>query len=189
MEDFLKKDYEVPVTVSGYMKLEDGENVFRTMSSAVIGYEYWNTENKPVRSKELPENPSDIRLDKDDNPTKIKHFWAFVVWNYKHSKIQILQITQKTIMGGIQALVQDADWGNPDGYDIKITREGEGLETKYTVSPKPHSKVAKEVTEAYNTTPIDLQQLFNGGDPFGGERNDKATAGEDVLSADDIPFN
>jgi hypothetical protein len=49
---FPTADYKVPVT-SDYMKFQDGVNTFRVLSSAIIGYEYFNTENKPVRSEEM----------------------------------------------------------------------------------------------------------------------------------------
>jgi len=129
MTKFLPENYEVPVSASNYTKLQDGENNIRVLSSAIIGYEYWNNENKPIRSKEYPKDTPDIRLDKDGNPTRIKHFWAFVVWNYEQKRVQVLELTQKTLMGGIKALVDNEKWGDPKGYDLTITRIGEGLET------------------------------------------------------------
>ncbi len=162
MNDFLPKDYELPVTGGNYMRLEKGDNLFRVLSSAVVGYEYWTDENKPMRLKKVPEfTPPNMR--KDSN---LKHFWAFVVWNYKAGKVQVLEITQSTIQSAINNLVDDVDWGSPKGYDIKVNRQGDGLETEYTVSPKPHMPVKAEIKQEYEGTPIDLQNLFNGGDPF-----------------------
>ncbi len=132
---FLPEDYSIPKPPSDYMKLEDGLNSIRILSSAITGYEYWNTDNKPVRSKicwdELPE---DIKPDKQGKYT-IKHFWAFVVWNYSLNRVQILQLTQSTIQKQIKALVSNPKWGNPKMYDIAITRseESNGI-TSYKVS-------------------------------------------------------
>ena len=39
-------------------------------------------------------------------------------------------------------------WGKPYGYDIKINRTGEGLETEYTVSPKPKTELSDEQKKA-----------------------------------------
>lgn len=47
---FQDNNYKMPST-DNYMKFKEGENTFRVLSSAITGYEYFNTENKPVRSK------------------------------------------------------------------------------------------------------------------------------------------
>lgn len=166
--DFFPTDnYEIPKSPSNYMKLEDDRNKFRVLSSAIVGFEYWNTQNKPVRSATaFEEMPDDIRLEKDGKPSKIKHFWAFVVWNYDTNRVQILELTQKSIMTGIKALVDDPAWGNPNGYDIVITKKGDGLDTEYSVMPNPHTMVSEEVMNAYKPDAINLPALFKGEDPF-----------------------
>lgn len=162
---FPTEDYKLPDN-SNYMKLKDGENNFRVLSSAVVGYEYWNNENKPVRSHDRFEQlPEDIRYE-HGKPTAIKHFWAFVVWNYVAGKVQILELTQKTIMGSMQALIKNSKWGHPEGYDITVTRIGSGLDTEYQVVPNPHSDIPEEAVEAITGRNIDLERLFDGGDPF-----------------------
>ncbi len=133
----LPKGYELPKSTGGYMKLEKGENTFRILSDIITGWEYWNAENKPVRSKEQPTeliNPQK----KNGEESRPKHFWAMIVWNYESKAIEILQITQKTIQGAIQGFLFDEDWGDASRYDIKVKREGDGLETEYAVTPKPH---------------------------------------------------
>lgn len=158
--DFLPTDYEVPVS-SNYMKLEDGANTFRVLSSAITGWEFWNTENKPVRVREaLEELPQDIRY-RDGQPERIKPFWAFLVYNYKAKKVQILELTQKSLMTAILALVKNEKWGDPKGYDITVTRSGNGLDTEYNVVPEPHSP-----SPVQNVPAIDLTVLYEGGDPF-----------------------
>lgn len=164
---FLPKDYKAPVSGGGFMKLQDGDNVFRVLSSAITGFEYWNTESKPVRSHGAVEGtPADIKLDKEGNPTKVKHFWAFVVWNYATKSVEILQLNQSSIQSAIGNLVSDVDWGDPKGYDIKVTRSGTGMETEYAVSPKPHKEVSEEVTKAFADKKINLDALYTGANPF-----------------------
>lgn len=165
--NFLPEDYKLPDT-SGYMKLKEGENTFRVLSSAIIGYEYWNTSNKPVRSKKPVERtPDDIRIEKDGLPSKIKHFWAFVVWNYEAKAVQILEITQSTIQKGIKALVDNQRWGHPTGYDITITKSGEGFDTEYIVQGNPPlEKIDKDILSAYENKPVNLEALFTGENPF-----------------------
>jgi hypothetical protein len=165
-DDFLPKDYEVPQGPSNYMKFEQGANAFRVLSSAITGYEYWNKENKPIRQKEMwSEKPADIRTDKDGS-YRIDHFWAFLVWNYQTNSVQCLEIKQKGIMKAITALTQSKGWGSPKLYDITVTREGEGLDTTYTVMPEPPSEVKAEILEAYSKVKVDLTRLYSGEDPF-----------------------
>jgi hypothetical protein len=166
MDNFLPQDYSIPSS-SNYMKLRDGENRFRVLGSAVVGYEYWNTDNKPVRSsKPFSTQPVDIRLDDEGNPTRIKPFWAFTVWNYEEKRVQILEITQKSIMQQLKAYADNKKWGHPKGYDIMVTRSGVGLNTEYSTVAEPHTPVSPEIESIYLNTPIDLQALFTGNDPF-----------------------
>ena len=51
MTNFLPDNYKIPTT-SNYMKFAEGKNTFRVLSSAITGWEYFTTENKPVRQKE-----------------------------------------------------------------------------------------------------------------------------------------
>lgn len=172
MKNWLPENYEVPQPKGNYMKFEKGDNVFRVLSSPVIGYEYWNKDNKPVRLHSYPETfPADARID-ENGRAAIKHFWAFIVWNYKASKIQMLEITQASIQGALSNLVSDVDWGDPKGYDIKVTRVGEKLDTEYTVNPKPHLPIKPEINIEFSNTNYDLDNLFRGEDVFDVKNSD-----------------
>lgn len=184
---FLPESYKLPITQGNYTKLQDGENNIRILSSAIIGYEYWNTDNKPVRSKEYPKETPNIRLDKDGNPTRIKHFWAFVIWNYETKALQVMEVTQKTIMEGIKALVDNAKWGDPKTYDITITKSGEGLDTSYNVVPNPKEELDENVKMAHSDIEIDLEALYTGGDPFVKSGSISAES-EEVIQEEDSPF-
>lgn len=164
--DFLPSGYEVPQSPSNYMKLVEGENTLRILASAIIGWEYWTTENKPVRAKEnWVEAPSDCKTDKNGNKT-VKHFWAFPVYNFQMKRVQILEITQKGIMNAIKALVKNEKWGDVKNFDITITRVGEGLETEYSVMPNPHSEVSADIKKQYEDMNINLEALYSSDDPF-----------------------
>jgi hypothetical protein len=96
-----------------------------------MGWVCWNTANKPVRSKKRrDEMPHDIRIDSDGKPSKVKHFWAFVVWNYNQKMIQVLEVTQVQIMNAIKALVDSKHWGDAKNYDIAVSRSGTGFDTE-----------------------------------------------------------
>ncbi len=162
MNDFIPADYKIPTT-SNYLKLTEGEHTFRALSSAIVGFEYFNTDNKPVRSETpFEEMPTDIKKGGRINP-----FWAFVVWNYDEKRLQILEITQKTIMTPLKALIDNPKWGSPKNYDISITRKGTGMQdTEYAVMPNPAEPVAQEIKDAFAKSNIDLNVLFVNGDPF-----------------------
>lgn len=166
---FLPNGYDVPKTPSNYMKLEQGENKFRVLSEhPVLGFEYWTNEKKPVRSKEIwQEAPNDIKIQNDKSwQQSVKHFWAFVIWNYKTENIEILEITQKSIQGALSAIFQSEEWGHPSGYDVSITRSGEGMDTEYIVNPKPPKPLDPFIAEMFKDKKINLEALFESGDPF-----------------------
>ena len=158
--NFLPSDYEAPKSNSPYMKLEDGENRFRVLSLPILGWEDW--EDKQPKRFRLHSKP-----EKSIDPLKpFKHFWAFIVWNYPANRIQILEITQASIRKRLEALSKDQDWGSPFAYDIKITKSGQAKDTEYVVNPCPQRPVDPSVKDAFSATPIDLEELFRGGEPF-----------------------
>lgn len=174
IDSFLPNDYEIPPSQSEYMKLKDGDNRIRILSSAIIGWEWWvdvTDESgaqlrKPKRARMGVGIPIDD-LNKDEvDPADVKHFWAFVVYNYDDKQVQILQITQKTIQNEIKKLSKDADWGTPKGYDLVITRTGKKLLTKYQVQPKPAKPVSEEIIKEYERKSINLEKLYDGENPF-----------------------
>ena len=162
---FIPQDYKIP-SESRYFKFQSGENDFRVMSSAIVGFEYWTEDKKPVRLREMwKKKPTDIKVEANGS-YRTKPFWAFVVWNYEVNAIQIMQITQTTIMRAIKALVDNKKWGDPKDYDLTITRTGEGLKTEYSIVPSPKNEVQAEIAEEFKNKPVNLEALFLGEDPF-----------------------
>lgn len=193
---FLPKDYEAPKGSSNYLKLEEGQNKFRIVSDAIVGYEYWTNGNKPVRLRNYPETkPADIRTN-DDGSYTVKHFWAFVVLDRKDAKVKILEITQASIMRNMEDLVLNAEWGDPKQYDITISRTGSGMETRYTVQPSPSKELTKEEKSLVARMEINLNALFDGENPFdrvkveSGEKSSSASKSEATgdIKLEDIPF-
>jgi len=165
MSNFLQEGYTPPKSNSNYMRFEEGENRFRVMSSAIVGYEYWTNDNKPVRSKTPFETTPNAKVDKSGK-VSIKHFWAFVVWAVAEKKIMILEVTQSSIQNAIFSFVKNADWGDPKQYDIIVNRTGVELDTKYNVVPCPHKETPQEALEFSKGMTINLEALYSGGDPF-----------------------
>lgn len=162
MNTFLEDGYEPKKTIGNYFRYEDGENTIRILSSAITGWEYFNKDNKPIRSKdEFEELPSDIK-----QGGKIKEFWSFVIWNVALEKIQIMEVTQKTIMTQILALIKNPKWGDVKTFDLSITKTGKSLETSYSVVPNPKTDLPDIVKAQYENSKINLSELYNGGNPF-----------------------
>lgn len=182
-DTFLPEDYKPKSTGSNYMKLEQGENKFRALDKPIIGYELW-IDKKPKRFRISENIPQELvskaaeQMPEDRlNPTK--EFWAMPVYNYKTETVQILQVTQQGIMRDILTYTSDGDYGSPLGYDLKIVRTGEGLETRYQVIASPPKPIDEGITKMYKDMGIKLEELYRGGDPFNPS---------DDVEADDIPF-
>ena len=161
--NFLPEDYQTPSTSNYYCKLQEGENRIRIMSKPIFGWEDWQ-DKKPIR----------FRLDKKpatsfDSKKPVKHFWAFIVFNYNDEQIQIMKVTQATIQKSLKAFCKDKDWGEPFGYDIKIMKTGEGVDTEYFVNPIPHKPIDAYLITCFNERRINLDAMFDNADPFSHE--------------------
>lgn len=189
---FLPEGYDKIPSTGRYMKLLEGENTFRVLSSAVVGWVYWNTSGKPVRLRERPSTrPLDIRTEQDGKEN-IKHFWAFAVWNYAERMVQVLEVTQVQIQGAIKALVDSKHWGDPKGYDITISRSGSGFDTEYVTQGIPPKPLDPKVAAEYAANPVNLRALYDNGDPFAGkpsaaEAVDGPGFQEPVIERSDMP--
>jgi len=167
--DFLPTDYQPPRGGGQYMKFQKGKNRFRFLSKPIFGTEYWKTvvgqdgttTRKPVRVR--PGDGIDVSEIEDQLP---KHFWAMVVWNYDDNQVQILEFTQRSIIDYVTQLSRNPKWGSPLQYDLIVNREGDGLETKYSVIADPKEDLAPEIEKEYNAMNINLDALYDGQDPF-----------------------
>jgi len=158
---FPDSDYKIPET-SNYMKFLEGDNTFRVLSSAIVGFEYFKEDNKPVRSRTVFDSiPDDIK-----KGGTVKHFWAFIVYNYEAKRIQILELTQKGIMKTMQSYIKNPKWGNPREYDFIVTRTGSGMDTEYAITVNPKAPLEESVKEAFAKAKISLDALYENEDPF-----------------------
>lgn len=149
-------------------KLEDGkEHRYRFVGTSISGFETWTEDSKPVRFEYKPsleELPSNVRL--VDGAPQLKRFLATLVWDYQHECFRLLSFTQTSVKDAIKKLCRDSDYGDPRGYDIKITRTGQNLETEYTVIAAPPKPMAKAIQTALDKFHCDLNGYFAGKDIF-----------------------
>ena len=92
-----------------------------------------------------------------DKPRK---FLAVAVWNYDDQCVQVWEITQKSVFDALHEITKEPDFGHPNTFDIRITRKGEGLETKYTVIPVP-GPIVPDVEKAMATLSVNLDALLH----------------------------
>jgi hypothetical protein len=183
MNDFLPEGYETPEVPSKFMEFEDGLNTFRILSRAIVGYEWWEAHGeagrRPIRVRTAEEVPADIRNTLDTR-RKAKHFWAFTVYNFKAKAIQVLVVKQQTIMRAMESFGDNPKWGNPKNYNLIVekTRTGsQARDVEYSVIPEPPTKLDAGIAELAKQVPVNLEALYEGGDPFGHEEPVAAAIG------------
>lgn len=182
---FLPENYQIPEGESRYMKLIEGENRFRILGSAIVGHELW-VEGSPLRKKDKSKfSPQELKkadINKFTGQKKTPQaFWAFPIYDYQTEQVKILEVTQVTIMRGMQDYLQDDDYGDdPKKYDFIVVRDESGEKTEYRVKAKPPKELDEGIMQMYKDMKIDLDQLFSGGDPF-------APKGKEEVNPDDIP--
>ena len=153
-------------TVGMYLRLTPGTHKIRVLGGAIDGQVYWTEDEdgnkKPIR-KRMGEN---IPVGDLTEGSTVKKFLAMPVWNYQTNSVQVWEVTQKSIQTALKRYDSDPDWGDLTGYDLKVTREGEGFDTEYSVTALPAKPAGKEVVAGFELCPVNLEALFEGGDPF-----------------------
>ena len=173
---FLPNNIKAPSEGGGgsgnYLRFTQGENKFRIIGASddkptpgfihgTLGWTEEDGKKRPIRWAEGTQAPMQFA----DKP---RNFYAFVVYNYNESKVQILELTQVKLQAELLQLAQDEDWGDCRKYDLSVVRNGEGLDTTYAMNPKPIKKMDEDIRAIAKAElkRINLPALFSGGDPF-----------------------
>lgn len=178
MNSFLPEGYRAPAGSNQFMKFQLGDNKFRILSEAIVGWEGWKN-GKPFRVKAVGNEPcpikeSQVDFDEKYQRFKINHFWAFTVWEYprlkeKNGEIKVLSLVQKGIMRDIENYFMADEWGDPRQYDLNVKRQEDGGKVTYQVIPLPPKPVAPEILEQFNSAKVDLEKLFTNEYPMEAE--------------------
>ncbi len=181
--NFLPEGTSIPQASDKYFKFELGDNRFRILGSAIVGFELW-VEGKPVRRKTADQfTPEELRgadINKFNGLRKTpQYFWAFPVWNYETEKVQILEVTQSRVMRAIESYLNDEDYGkDPTQYDLVVVKdEAANKKIEYSVKAKPPKPLDEGIAQLFKDMKIRLEALYEGGDPFNSDEpidNDKA---------------
>lgn len=171
--NFLDPNYKAPSSKGNYLKIENGTKQIRIISPAITGYidrDRTGERPKPIRTKE---KQKPLHIGDDGKPVQPKHFRAVAVYDYSDNSIKIWEITQKQIQNAIMELYETPEYGDPKNYDLKVSKEGEKLTTKYSVIWLPPKKIDKAVQEKIDETTYNLEALFDGLDPFEADPEDE----------------
>tara|TARA_Y100001963_G_scaffold155396_1_gene246432 strand:- start:171 stop:761 length:591 start_codon:yes stop_codon:yes gene_type:complete len=178
----------------GYLnpsKIQSGSSVrFALLSDAPLEYyEIWgeSTEGavKPFRFANEP-TPEDIsaefgsefsrRLNREGSaPEPAKFGISVPVFNHDTGSVQVLAITQKSINRELDAISQMDDYSNLLEWDFVLSKEGNGLNTEYSLRAVPRKKGSEaKIKEAWNAAQeegFDISRLMTGGNPFKESQN------------------
>jgi hypothetical protein len=146
-------------------------------------YELWaegtDGKAKPFRFDSEP-SPDDIALALGDYTRRMnregtgvepmKFALALPVYNFETARVEVLQLSQKSLIRELDAVSQMEDYSDITAIDFQLGKEGSGLNTEYKLTPVPRKKGAdKEIAAAWEDTRsagFDISRLLENGDPF-----------------------
>jgi hypothetical protein len=165
-------------------KLPDGGSVrFALLSDEPLeGYECWGQcdgQSKPFRFDFQP-TPEDVTAELGDfepregrggpGTVDVKFFIAVPVYSYEVGKVQVLQLTQKSIIKELDTISQMEDYEDLLAWDFMLSKKGSGLTTEYTLRPAPRKRGSQEHIDAAwleaKSEGFDISRLLTGGNPF-----------------------
>jgi len=175
-------------TGGGYLqvsKLTDGGSVrFALLSEQPLeGYEVWGAnsegQSKPFRFDYEP-TPEDVVAEMGEFEPRegrggpgtydIKFFVASPVYNFDAGAVQVMSLTQKSIIKELDQISQMDDYEDLLAWDFNLSKKGSGLLTEYTLRPVPRKKGAQEHIDAAwieaKSNGFDITRLLTGGNPF-----------------------
>lgn len=163
------------ISAGRYVKLskleEKKAHRFRFVGPGVSGWVVWDESNKPHRYQMKPspsEFPKDVKRE-DDGSIKLQHFVGGLVWDYQEEEFRLMIFTQKSLKEDLNRYYKHDAYGDPTGYDIEISREGTGLQTKYKMVALPPKDLAGDIQAAFEEFNYDLGKYMAGEDPFAEE--------------------
>jgi len=188
---FLSKQASATVSSSGtgggYLqvsKLADGGSVrFALLSDEPLEfYELWASDgasSKPFRFLHEP-TIEDINAELGDYEARegrggpgtvdIKFAIAVPVYSYDSGRVQVLSLTQKSILKELDQISQMEDYEDLLAWDFSLSKKGSGLTTEYQLRPVPRKKGVQEHIDAAwleaKAEGFDIKRLIDGANPF-----------------------
>ena len=179
-------------TGGGYLnpsKIQSGSSVrFALLSDQPLEFfECWGeAEDGSVKPFRFAEDPSDAdikeemgdaysrRLNREGTaPEGVKFAIAAPVYNFDTEAVQIMQLSQKSIIRELDGISQMEDYANLLEHDFVLGKEGNGLNTEYSLRPVPRKKGSdKAIDGAWAEAKdggFEIGRLLTGENPFKAE--------------------
>ena len=176
-------------TGGGYLnpsKIQSGSSVrFALLSDQPLEFfECWGeAEDGSVKPFRFAEDPSDAdikeemgdaysrRLNREGTaPEGVKFAIAAPVYNFDTEGVQIMQLSQKSIIRELDGISQMEDYANLLEHDFVLGKEGNGLNTEYSLRPVPRKKGSdKAIGGAWAEAKdggFEIGRLLTGENPF-----------------------
>ena len=106
---------------------------------------------------------------RDGKPDALKAAIAFPIYNYETDEVQLCEINQKSLIKAFDEVANMEEYDDFDAIDFNISKEGAGLETRYTLTPVPTKASNKEKIEeswAVANKTISMEKYVSGEQPF-----------------------
>jgi len=164
MSDFFPDEIQTE-SISGYTKFVSGTPTrLRILAKPLFLWETWIEED----GKRAPKRFAlDAKIPVSEvGADGIKQTMFCKVYNYETKSVQVMSVYQKQILKPLKKATLNPKYGNPTGYDIIIEREGEGMQTRYSLTADPQETMSKEVKEADEKQGVDLEAMLINADPF-----------------------
>jgi len=102
-------------------------------------------------------------------PEAVKFAIAVPCYSHDTKTIQVLSISQKSIIKEFDSLSQMPEYENLMEWDFVLSKEGSGLNTEYTLRPVPRKSSQAVLDKAWDAAlkaGFDITRLIAGGNPF-----------------------
>ena len=163
----------------------------------ICGFQYFTNEGRIRRFPNYPENyQSDIGLtyqakkDGTEEKDKPKYFLSFTAFSPEKDDFICVTVLQKGLREQIEEILAMEDYtvnGGPANFTIQVKRKGEGLDTRWVVTPtlkKASAAFTKKWDEAKES--IWLPALYVGADPFAGKPAEAKLDGLPPMKRDEL---
>lgn len=103
----------------------------------------------------------------------VKFCIAVPIFSYEAGTVQVMSVSQKSILRELDAISQEEDYSNLLEWDFTLSKKGSGLTTEYKLRPAPRKKgsdaTISAAWEEVKAAGFDISRLLTGGNPFKAE--------------------